>query len=901
MGGAQRHGCCTDRAHMRNKSFFLVSILLMWGAASSLSLAQVTTNITPSGGLGTTLNGGVPACTSSCTITGGTRPGNGPNLFHSFGNFSVGAGDTANFQNTQINGSFPFTSNILSRVTGGNPSNIFGTIKTTDFGSANLFLINPAGVVFGPSAVLDIGTSMGTPGSFHVSTADYLRLGNLGAADAGVFSANALVADVLTSAPVTAFGFLDPNPAAVAIQGNTLQVGEGQTLSVVGGDVSMTGGTLRAAGGQINVASVASPGEVLLPDMQTAPNVNDDVFSALGTVNLSSNATLNVSGDGGGTIFIRGGQLTMDRAFLVANTTGGTDGAATAVMVDMDGDMNLSNRSSITSRSLDAGRSGDIVITAGNLELIDGSVIRTTSEGDGNAGSISITASNSVSISGMDSFGNPSRITSQATSIGSGGSITIMVASSVSLGDLGLVQTGTFGDGPSGDIRLTVGNIEITGGGGVETFGSDTAPSGLIDIVATGNISLSGQSEGGILSRIVNINDGLGGTGSISIEAGALSLTDGAQIKSAHVFSLEDPSVVKVRISANDSISISSGSRIDLSTDISDIGSLFISAPNIAIDGSGSVVNTSTITDGNAGAITLNGTNISISGGAQITSSTQDGAGRGGNTTIASGSVSISGTGSGIFSESGAFATGSGGDIQIQANQVNLNTGATISAQSTGTGNAGDIGIVAGDSLVMQSSFITTEAEQSDGGNIHIQVGRLVQLTDSRITTSVLGGSGNSGNITIDPQFVILQNSQIIANCISGICGDIRIVAGLFLADSTSTVSASSTFGVSGTVNIQATVSNLSESVAPLSGEFARASDLLPARCAARFNQSSLVLAGRDGLPLEPGGLLPSPLFVESPSSARLARALNIPDLRAEGTRGGLSLALMPLDTACAS
>src|SRR5688500_13086601 len=99
-------------------------------------------------------------------ITGGTRPGSGPNLFHSFGDFSVGTTDVARF----LNDSGLATSNILSRVTGGNVSTIFGEIQTTSFPGANLYLINPAGVVFGPAASLNVS------GSVKISTADYLRL-----------------------------------------------------------------------------------------------------------------------------------------------------------------------------------------------------------------------------------------------------------------------------------------------------------------------------------------------------------------------------------------------------------------------------------------------------------------------------------------------------------------------------------------------------------------------------------------------------------------------------------------------------------------------------------------------------------------------------------------------------
>ena len=108
-----------------------------------------------------------PSCgKTQYDITGGIRPGNGTNLFHSFGQFGVPTNNIANF----LNDSGLATSNILGRVTGGNPSNIFGAIQTTGFGAANLFLMNPAGIVFGPNASLNVG------GSASFTTADYLRL-----------------------------------------------------------------------------------------------------------------------------------------------------------------------------------------------------------------------------------------------------------------------------------------------------------------------------------------------------------------------------------------------------------------------------------------------------------------------------------------------------------------------------------------------------------------------------------------------------------------------------------------------------------------------------------------------------------------------------------------------------
>src|SRR5207249_7360588 len=136
--------------------FFCFSLLA--SGMSTYVYAQVTTNITSSG-LGTSVSPISPS--GAVTITGGTRPGNnGPNLFHSFGLFNVGASGTANFFNDT---GLP-TTKIVSRVTGGRPSNIFGTIQTTGFGNANLFLMNPAGILFGPNATLNVG------GSVHFTT-----------------------------------------------------------------------------------------------------------------------------------------------------------------------------------------------------------------------------------------------------------------------------------------------------------------------------------------------------------------------------------------------------------------------------------------------------------------------------------------------------------------------------------------------------------------------------------------------------------------------------------------------------------------------------------------------------------------------------------------------------------
>jgi filamentous hemagglutinin family protein len=319
--------------HKRATSFILAVIFCTPGilvVSDQHVLAQVTTAITPSG-LNTQVSAPTPLPSGQIThdITGGTRPGSGTNLFHSFGDFSVGPNNTANFLNET---GLP-TSNILGRVTGGNISNIFGTIQTTNFGNANLFLMNPAGFLFGPTATLNVG------GMVAFTSADYLRL-----ADGARFNAVPKVAaDALLSTwPVAAFGFLGSNPGAITVQGSQFSVAEGTGISLVGGNITIQSGTLdngtvqpaslSAPSGHINLVSVNKPqhqnkgGEISATDF--SPSATSG-FKRLGTVVVADGATISTSTTGttselsGGTVFIRGGQLTVVNRSLSADGTGG--------------------------------------------------------------------------------------------------------------------------------------------------------------------------------------------------------------------------------------------------------------------------------------------------------------------------------------------------------------------------------------------------------------------------------------------------------------------------------------------------------------------------------------------------------------------------------------------------
>ncbi|MEN9871985.1 MAG: hypothetical protein RLZZ171_2977, partial [Cyanobacteriota bacterium] len=197
----------------------------------------------------------------------------GDNLFHSFQEFNVSEGASVNFTNPAG------ITNIFSRVTGGNISEIFGTLGVD--GAANLFLINPNGIIFGENARLDVN------GSFLATTADEINFDN-----GEVFSAaNPDLPSLTINLPI-GLG-LGSNPGDIVVTGvennvlveipsfkvlegdytSGLQVNSGNNISLIGGNISFDGGGLQAPGGDIQVISAGNNENVqLLP--------NEDWFRA---------------------------------------------------------------------------------------------------------------------------------------------------------------------------------------------------------------------------------------------------------------------------------------------------------------------------------------------------------------------------------------------------------------------------------------------------------------------------------------------------------------------------------------------------------------------------------------------------------------------------------------------
>jgi filamentous hemagglutinin family protein len=942
--------------------------------------AQVPPPITSSG-LNTQVNApsNLPGGKVQYDITGGTRPGNGPNLFHSFGEFGVPTNNIANF----FNESALSTTNILGRVTGGNPSSLFGTIQTTGFGHANLFLMNPAGFLFGPTATVNVG------GMVTFTSADYMKL-----TDGARFSAipDAAADALLSIAPVAAFGFLGSNPGAITVQGSQLELAPGQGISLVGGTITVEAGgsdngtvqaaRLSAPGGQVNLVSVASPGEVLYPSLQMDSISSGQSFPNMGTITLSGGSTLDVSSDAAGTVKIRGGQLVMDNATISADTIN-ANGASVAVDIQLTGDLSISTdlNPAITAKAAGSGDAGEVRITSANTVVTAPTqdmlmVIDSHTSDSGRGGNVTLTTGD-LTVTGDPFGGITFFINSGTTGIdaGHGGNVTIkanefhMEAASISTGNSVALQLGEEATGSGGNVTISADSLQFSLAHIVTSAFSPPDPigeAGNITVTAKDiNLDFSlfesaGSGRGGAItihadqllaseSQIVAFTGPLPG-GDVAITAKAIDLTVGSSVVST---TSGDGDAGSIIITATDHLGLIRGSPFDRPSGIfsnslgidgtlGHAGDILITTPRLEMTGGGRI-NTTTATSGRGGNVTIHTTDsISMSGetggfspeplfslgtiqpsgvftlsiggnctglcgnagnvsiatetltvgsGAQINSGTSS-TGRGGDIAINANTISISGTLSngqpaGMLSRTTGSDpdSGQGGTISLTAGQsVSLSNGASIAASSTGPANAGDIVINSGQSYTSTNSSVTTEAAQASGGNITVTASDLIHLTNSQINASVQGAQTTvGGNIVIDPNFVILQNSQILAQATQGQGGNISIVTNSFLSDLNSLVSASSQFGVSGTVNVQSPISQAGGKIVPLSKTTLETTALLSQRCAALAGgqYSSFVVSGRDALPTEPGGWLASPLMMLSAgeglsqASAGLARPLD--------------------------
>ena len=912
-------------------------MVLLAGLLPGLVISSARAEITVDGSFGGP-SGPLDKVDNNYQITENLGQVRGSNLFHSFGQFGLNTGESATFT-----GASPIR-NILSRVTGGSASQIDGTIRST-YPEANLYLMNPAGIMFGQNAKLDV------KGSFHATTADYIEL-----SDGVRFNAVPVPGSVLSSAPPEAFGFLGNNYAPISVRESELEVPAGSTLSLIGGDVDIIRShdepnTIVAPAGRVNIASVASPGKVAprSDDLQMAG------FGQLGRLSLQTPeaegpfVVIDTAGDPGGSVYIRSGHFTMQDASITSSTQGVRDHPGTGVDVHVTGEMRL-DRAEIASSSFGEGRAGNLKIAAGRLELV----------GD------------PLAVSDATPSGIVTDIGSRAFAAGDAGDLEVTTEELI-IRNNAFINNNTLGAGTGGDISITSGSLQVRGEDGaayVSTLSGNggTGDGGNLEVTAD-NILL--QRRVGFTGLTTQVSSsGLGNAGDIHINAGRLDVLDGAEIATAvfngpgdagdlmitadtflvngvdsngnsasissSVFFNQNGSTIgsggNIRITARD-LQVADKGRITTSNSSNgpgDAGTIDIDTQMLAISGGGflssaiqnfgtggagdinidaqevrvagpspenwytGIFTAASVAAGGAGAVNISADNLQLLDGALINTRTF-GPGAGGTVSLSAKEVLMQGrdplTGEGALIDARTlpfpgfedYATGRGGDVQIHAGQlalrdggeittasssagdggdvmldvtrVSLEEGASISARSTSTGDAGSIRIIADDNVkVLGDASVTTAADFSGGGKINIAAGDLLYLLRSRVTSSVADGSGNGGDITIDPEFVVLNDSRILANAVGGNGGNITIATDHFVSSADSLVEASSRLGIDGNINILSPDEEISNDLAELPAAYLDAAGLLRERCTARrfTGRSSFVVGGRRGLPAPP-------------------------------------------------
>ena len=719
-------------------------------AISDVSQAQVT----PDNTLDTRVNrnGNVSE------ITGGEARGG--NLFHSFQDFSVPTGDTASFNNADT------IENIFSRVTGGNISNIDGLIRAN--GDASLFLINPAGIIFGENARLDLG------GSFYGSTADSILF------EDGVFSASDLENPPLLTinAPI-GLNFRD-NPGEIVNRANFgltrqtleqfgeevdpitnitgLEVNPGQNLALIGGNITLIRSGITAPGGNITLGGLSQAGTVAI-----AP---DGIFSfpenaAKADLSLENNALVSIIGNnGGGAINVDVGNLTLKEQSQLR--AGIAEGA---------GDINTV--------------AGDITINASDSVTLIGSP-NSMNPGESEKPTIDLETAilNTVGIP-------PARVENSnnedvGDTAGSSGSIFIDTQA-LNITERGLISTRLYGVGNAGDININADTVLLDRG----TLTSQVGFEGNKGTGNSGDININSNNFTATDFTFVitdNSGTGAGNAGDINLNA-----TDSVVIRdnnfTAFISETGDGTVGNagnIKIAAS---SIELDNSIELLTQVrgeGNTGSIVLeAADSLVISGDGAAIKAQVIGggEGTGGDINISANTFELLESAQLIALNEN-IGNAGDIVIQV-DESISASNSEIISEVEENGVGDTGDLQITANSLNLENNARLITQTRGRGNVGSIDLNIADSLVISSGAeiiaqVLASRGEGTAGNISINANTFELLEGTQLLTSN-GNIGDAGNIIIQVNDLISANnskitSQIEKNAV-GNAGDIKITA----------------------------------------------------------------------------------------------------------------------------
>ena len=690
----------------------------------------------------------------------------GGNLFHSFQEFNVDVGRGAYFSNPDS------IVNILTRVTGDNISNILGTLGV--LGNANLFLINPNGIVFGPNARLDVG------GSFFASTADGILFVN------GVeFAASNPEAPPLLTINIPLGLNFRENPGTIVNQASAtdssgnitgLEVSPGNSLLLVGGDVNLDGGGLNAPEGRIELGGVSSTGTLGLSIEGSQLSLSFPENVQFSNVTLANDARVSVRGNGGGDIVVNANNFTATNGGrLVVGTEGAGDGGEIFVNAD---NILISGRGTTAGSGFynqalpgSSGNLGDIRVNAQTINIIGTGYIDPFSElgftetGLQNAADSETTGSTGEIVVNTEALNIASGAAIRTATLGAGNADNITItAKNTTLSESGFIESATLeGVGHAGSISVSGETLSLRGGViGIVTLGEGSV--GNLTINASEAVELIGFTPtGSPSSLIVDSSSGQGSAGNLIVNTSKLLVRDGASIStSAGAGSVGDLIINAseyIELSGtstqqiDDGLPVQIGSRLSaLAIDDDNAGNIRITTGNLILrDGAGITADTVRGSSGNAGNITIQASEIEISG--EENPGNLD-------------SVSL-----GSRLRVGTIGSGDAGTITINTGKLILKDGGEISARTLDSGNAGSINIRATDIELIgtsQSNSVASglfagvssgatgnvgDAATGDeltgvGGSISINTERLTIVGGAQINAATFG-SGSAGSVTI--------------------------------------------------------------------------------------------------------------------------------------------------------
>ena len=731
----------------------------------------------------------------------------GENLFHSFEEFNVGENLEVYFANPET------VNNIFSRVTGNEVSKILGTLGVEE--TANLFLFNPNGIIFGENVFIDVN------GSFMASTAESIEFNGGKTFDAR----NSNSEPVLTwNAPI---GLSFNNPGNIEVRGSNnnivvevpsfrvitedvpvgIEIKPEQNVSLIGGDISFEGGGISAEGGNIQLGSVSDNQTVNLTEIERGWVASYEEVVEFQNISLQQGAFINASGDGAGAISIFGKKILIeDSSAILSNTILDSSNTSNSIninaseLVKISGNFDLeSNSIGLISADVLPSSTGDginIEINTDRLEILDGAEIRAVNFSDSNnvTGEININA-RQIEIAGIKP-GNV-EITEPAITDLAGGLNSLITNST---GSTGIESR----NGSANHINVNTETLKILNGGSIKADTFNLGEAGNLNIVAK-QIELVGINESfpsrgtGILTSLSPINEAEKNSGNINLMTETLQIIDGARIKTSREGIENISGAGNINIIAN---------NIDL-VGYSSLNTVIVS---------GIFTSTGISSTGDGGNITINTNALNVLDGARIQADSS-GVGKAGNIEVTARQINLNGT----REEAGLFVSGittsvssrnenDGGNIWLESARLIIKNGSQVRAIARGSGNGGNIEVRAGEIEVggldragagRQSGFYTdSRAESGSGGNIEISSDR-VFLNEGRLSASSESDFG--GSIALDTDNVQLLNNSLISASAGqdGVGGNINIDAGTVLGINSDLV-ATAERGDGGNISIEA-------------------------------------------------------------------------------------------------